>query len=134
MMRFTSGQKPMSSMRSASSSTRISTWERSQSRWLHRSSRRPGVATRTSTPRRSACGLRFVADAAVDNGDTVLGEPGGLLCDALDLQGELASRRDDERGGLAAAGLHALQQRQHERGGLAGARLGAADDVAAFDD
>ncbi len=57
----TSRMKPMSSMRSASSSTRISTLERSSVRcWPAWSSRRPGVATRMSTPRlraRSICGL-----------------------------------------------------------------------------
>ena len=50
--------KPMSSMRSASSSTKISTWLRSSVRCWAWSSRRPGVATRMSTPRRSlsTCG------------------------------------------------------------------------------
>ena len=47
---FTSWMKPMSSMRSASSSTRISIWLRSSSPCCCRSSRRPGVATSTSTP------------------------------------------------------------------------------------
>ena len=58
MIRFICGRKPMSSMRSASSSTRTSTasslaWPASM--W---SSRRPGQATRMSTPRRrlSICG------------------------------------------------------------------------------
>ncbi len=91
-MRFTSGQKPMSSMRSASSSTRISTCERSQSRWLHRSSRRPGRGDEHVDAAAQRLCLRPVADAAVDDGDAVLGEPGGLLGDALDLQGELAGR------------------------------------------
>ena len=44
-MRSTGGRKPMSSMRSASSRTRIFTWASDRSpRWM-RSSRRPGVAT-----------------------------------------------------------------------------------------
>ncbi|MNT30200.1 hypothetical protein D3C72_1659810 [compost metagenome] len=49
-MRCRSGKKPMSSMRSASSSTTYSTWLSTAflaSMW---SSRRPGVATKTSTP------------------------------------------------------------------------------------
>ena len=46
-----SRMKPMSSMRSASSRTRISMPERSRVRWLMWSSRRPGQATRMSTPR-----------------------------------------------------------------------------------
>ncbi len=49
---FTSWMKPMSSMRSASSSTSISTWDRSMKPCCCRSSRRPGVATRMSTPLR----------------------------------------------------------------------------------
>ena len=49
-MRRTEGRKPMSSMRSASSSTRICTWERSTAFWFMRSMRRPGVAMSTSTP------------------------------------------------------------------------------------
>ena len=48
-----SWMKPMSSMRSASSRTKISTCERSSVRWPWWSSSRPGVATRMSTPRRS---------------------------------------------------------------------------------
>ncbi|MNR27708.1 hypothetical protein D3C85_1449930 [compost metagenome] len=54
-----SWMKPMSSMRSASSSTRISTPDRSTVFWPAWSSRRPGVATRMSTGLRSwaICGL-----------------------------------------------------------------------------
>ena len=48
---LTSWIKPMSSMRSASSSTKNSTPERSTCRCDCRSSSRPGVATSTSTPR-----------------------------------------------------------------------------------
>ena len=50
----TSRMKPMSSMRSASSSTRIETWSSLIWRWVQRSSRRPGVATRISMPALSA--------------------------------------------------------------------------------
>ncbi|MNT69882.1 hypothetical protein D3C72_2082260 [compost metagenome] len=51
----TCGMKPMSSMRSASSSTITSTMSRCTSpRWL-KSSRRPGVATRMSQWRASRC-------------------------------------------------------------------------------
>ena len=57
-MRRMSGRKPMSSMRSASSRTRVSTCERLQSPELMRSMRRPGVATTRSHPLWSAarCG------------------------------------------------------------------------------
>ena len=49
-----SRMKPMSSMRSASSRTSTSTLSKRTARLLWRSSRRPGVATRTSTPLASA--------------------------------------------------------------------------------
>ena len=59
MMRRTTGRKPRSAMWSASSSTVISTASRSTWPWPMRSSRRPGQATTTSTPRRRAvtCGF-----------------------------------------------------------------------------
>ncbi|MCY1434207.1 hypothetical protein D9M71_502610 [compost metagenome] len=57
---FTSWMKPMSSIRSASSSTRISTWERSTLPWPARSSRRPGQATSRSTPLDRACTWGFM--------------------------------------------------------------------------
>ena len=51
MMTFrTSWMKPMSSIRSASSSTKISMPDRSSRPWPDRSSRRPGVAVRMPTP------------------------------------------------------------------------------------
>ena len=53
-MRRTSGRKPISSMRSTSSSTRIFTSFRFIVRCSSRSSSRPGVATRMSMPRLSA--------------------------------------------------------------------------------
>ena len=56
MMRSTSGRKPMSSMRSASSRTRIWTFLSETSPRAMRSSRRPGVATRICARRASfAC-------------------------------------------------------------------------------
>ena len=51
---LTEGRKPMSSMRSASSSTSTSTWERCAAPCSMRSMRRPGVAMSTSQPRLSA--------------------------------------------------------------------------------
>ena len=51
---WTSSRKPWASISSASSSTAISTPERSRSSWRHRSSSRPGVPTMTSTPRSMA--------------------------------------------------------------------------------
>ena len=50
MIFFMAGQKPMSSMRSASSSTSTSTSPRRTAPCSMRSTRRPGVAMRMSTP------------------------------------------------------------------------------------
>jgi hypothetical protein len=54
MIFWMSGRKPMSSIRSASSRTRISTCPRLATLCPTRSSRRPGVATRISMPPRNA--------------------------------------------------------------------------------
>ena len=58
MMRLMSGRNPMSSMRSASSSTNSSTRSRYTTPCVMRSMRRPGVAITTSAPFWSAftCG------------------------------------------------------------------------------
>ena len=56
--RFTSWISPMSSIRSASSSTKISMRDRSSRPWPWRSSSRPGVATRMSRPRRITMNFR----------------------------------------------------------------------------
>ena len=60
-IRRMSWMKPMSRMRSASSSTSTSTPSSCTASWPCRSSSRPGVATRMSTPRCSwrICGLMF---------------------------------------------------------------------------
>ena len=48
----------------------------------------------------------------------------------MDLLGQLACRRDDQRTGLSAwAGEQLVKYRQHEGGGLAGAGLRGSDDV-----
>ncbi|MNR25925.1 hypothetical protein D3C85_1431020 [compost metagenome] len=54
-----SSEKPRSSMRSASSSTKVCNWLNFSAFWRNRSSKRPGVATNRSTPLRSfiICGL-----------------------------------------------------------------------------
>ena len=58
MIRLRSGKKPMSIMRSASSRTRVWMWSKRAWFWRMWSSSRPGVATTSSTPARSAfsCG------------------------------------------------------------------------------
>ena len=64
----TSWMKPMSSMRSASSSTKISSFAEMHAVAAEmRSSRRPGVATRMSMPARSARSCCALPDAAEDH-------------------------------------------------------------------
>jgi hypothetical protein len=65
---LTSWMKPMSSMRSASSSTRICTWLRSSVPLLLQVEQAAGVATRMSTPFLQFFDLRVHADAAEDHG------------------------------------------------------------------
>ena len=89
----------MSSIRSASSRTRISTWPRFATFWPTRSSSRPGVATRISTPLRSALIWGSIGIAAVDDrraqrhGAAVGGDA------VVHLHRELAGRDEDQRRG-----------------------------------
>ena len=97
----------MSSMRSASSSTTYSTWFSTQflaSMW---SSRRPGVATSTSTPRLQLERLRLHVDAAEDHRDAQLGVLGVALDVGGDLVGQLARRREHQRAHRVARRRHA---------------------------
>jgi hypothetical protein len=124
--------KPMSSMRSASSMTRISTPVSSslpRSKW---SSRRPGVAISTSAPRSSFLFLVVERDAADQQRDVELVVLAVFLEVLGDLRGEFARRLEDQRARHAGAGAALFEQRQHrqhEGGGLAGAGLGDAEDV-----
>ena len=124
----------MSSIRSASSRTRTSRWSSfayGKRKW---SSRRPGVATMTSTPVRNACSCGPIADAAEDGGGGEGRVDGELVRVLLDLRGELARGREDERAGDAALlADQAVQDREQERGGLAAARHRAGEHVAALD-
>ncbi len=129
-----SGMKPMSSMRSASSMTRISTpISMMRPRWKW-SSRRPGVAIRHVDAAIELLDL-IVHRHAADQQRQVQLVVDAVLLEALrHLRGELARRRQDQRAGHArpgAARLEAGDHRQNERCGLAGARLGDAENVAA---
>ena len=132
-----SGMKPMSSMRSASSMTRISTpliRMRPRSNW---SSRRPGVAISTSTPRSSFLFWSSNDDAADDQRHRELVVLAVFLEILVHLRGEFARRFEDQRARHAGAGAAAFEQRQHrqhERRGLAGAGLRNADDVLLLQD
>ena len=131
----TSGRKPMSAIWSASSSTVISTSSSWQTPRSIRSPSRPGVATRSSTPRRSASIWRSYGHAA-DGG--LEEEPDGLAerhQRVVDLHGQLAGRHQDQglrvvRPGPAARGEPG-EQRQAEGERLAGAGLAAAEHVPA---
>ena len=75
MMRRTSGRKPMSNMRSASSSTSTSTPDRSTVPWPRWSRSRPGQATTISAPARKAWICGADANAAVDGDAAQRGLP-----------------------------------------------------------
>ena len=103
-----------------------------RTRWRIRSSRRPGVAMRTSgASRRAASWGRWLTPPKM----TVCRTPkvAAVGLDPLvDLGGELAGRGQDEHPhavGAARPGGEPLQQRQDERGGLPGACLRARQDV-----
>ena len=133
-MRSTSGMNPMSSMRSASSITRIlASVSRIEPR-SNMSSRRPGVAISTSTPRISAS---FWSD--------MLSPPMISACVSFrylpywtkfsaTCKSEFARRLQDQAarhaGPRARAGQD-IQHRQGEAGGLAGAGLRRAHHVPA---
>ena len=132
-----SWMKPMSSMRSASSRTKISIAdEAAHSRWPMRSSRRPGVATSMSTPRRSAwtCGCWPTPpkiDRAARRAVAAVGAEA-----LVDLRRELARGGQDQdadrpRVRRCRGAGEALEDGQGEGGGLAGAGLGAGEQVAA---
>ena len=129
-----SGMKPMSSMRSASSMTRISTPISMM------------LAALEMVQQPAGRGDQHV-DAAVELLDLVVHRHAAdqqrhveLVIDAVFLEalrhlgGEFARRREDQRARHArpgAARFEAGDHRQHEGGGLAGAGLGDAEHVAA---
>ena len=132
--------KPMSSIRSASSRTSISTWPRLTRALPAWSRRRPGVATRISMPRAAAlCGhaARRRRRRCSERHVAAVGREA-----VRHLDGELAGRRDDQRTHRMSCGrearvgvpLQPLQHGQHEGGGLARARLGTRHQVAAGKD
>ena len=135
MMRLRSGRKPMSSMRSASSRTRVCSW--SKRAWLL-----PHVVeqpARRGDEDLDAGAQRFLLRphrrAADEQADAQLGVVRQAQADVVDLLGQLARRRDDQRLRRAARQVHELMQdRQQEGGGLAGAGLGGGDQVAAGED
>ena len=135
MIRLRSGRKPMSSMRSASSRTSVCSW--SKRAWFCRmwSSSRPGVATSSSTPARSAFSCGPIGVPPTRRPTRSVGVVGQAQADVVDLLGQLARGRDDQRLRRAARQVQELvQDRQQEGGRLAGAGLGGGDEVAAGED
>ena len=136
-MRSTSGMKPMSSMRSASSITRILT---SFSRMLAALEEVEQAARRGDQHVDAALerALLVVEAHAADQQRHV-----ELVVLAVDLEvlghlgGQLARRLQDQRARHARLGAalgQDVDHRQDEGGGLAGAGLGASEDVAAHQD
>ena len=122
-MRLICGAKPMSSMRSASSSTstsRSSNTTFCRSRW---SIRRPGVATTMSTPARSFFCCGSMRHAAVHRHDAQLGVSRVLVHAFLHLDAQLARRREDQRARPLRTAEKSIDDGKRERGGLAGSRL-----------
>ena len=129
----------MSSMRSASSSTRISTWRQVEralcSGMVQQAARRGDDDVDSAFQRRD---LIVDRHAAEDDGDGRLLVLAVVAHALLDLCSELARRREDQRAHgvarLAGGGLRQrepMQDRQYEAGGLAGAGLRAGEQVAA---
>ena len=134
-MRSMSGMKPMSSIRSASSMTRISMPGQQEAAALGEIEQTPG---RRDDDVRPAGDLGFLIaerHAANQKREIELVVDPVFAESLLDLGGELARRLQNERARHAGAGAAALEHRQHrqgEGGGLAGAGLGDAQHVAAL--
>ena len=129
-----SGRKPMSSIRSASSSTamRISSRRRVPPAMWSRI--RPGVPTITSAPRRRSCGLLAQGLAAVEGDDARVSARGQLDAFVADLDGQLAGRGQDQGLGMRrlVAGVQPLEDRDREGGRLARPGPGLAHHVHAL--
>ena len=122
-MRFSAWMKPRSSIWSASSRTRISTSRRLRARRSMRSSRRPGVATRTSTPERELALLLADGHAAEDDRGGQL-HVAAIGAEALgDLARELAGGAEDENAAALADGARAGSSARRWRIGSAKAAV-----------
>ena len=133
-IRRTLGQKPMSSMRSASSRTRISTFEEIDIFALVQVDQAPRRGHEHLDAALQALDLRLVLHAADDDARPLTGVLAYDRGDLLDLLCEFSRRGHDERARRSRAHSDTLHERQRERGGLAGARLCGTNDVATFED
>ena len=128
-MRRMSGKKPMSHMRSASSSTNTSTCVRSTSPSPAWSRSRPGQATRIARPRGRQLAGPCSRRRRRRRCRPVLAPRSPIA--RVRLLGELRVGARMSAARPVAAGQQVLEDGQDERGGLAGARLGEAEDVVA---
>ncbi len=114
--------------------TTTSTSSRSQVRWSIRSVSRPGVATRMSTPRRSASACRSNDMPPTTEATRQAERLRERRERVADLLRQLAGRDEHEAAGARGCGApagEAGEQRQAEGEGLARAGLAAAEHVAA---
>ena len=123
----------MSSMRSASSSTRMLDAAQIHQLALEKSHRRPGVAMMTCAPLRMACNWAHSLSAADDDGGAETGAGGdhgeGSLIWIASSRVGLRMRAQTPVGWLFATSDS--KQRQHESKRLAGAGLRRGDHIAA---
>ena len=101
-MRRTSGRKPMSSMRSASSSTRNLTWSSRQVPCCIMVEQPAGRGDQHIHAVAQGVRLLAVADAAEDHGDAQVGEAGEIVDGGFDLGGQFAGRLEDQHARLRA--------------------------------
>ncbi len=124
----------MSAMRSASSTTTISTASRSDLAALDEVGEAAGARDEHVDAAAQRLQLRAEAGAAVDGGDPQLALPAEPLELAADLRGELTGGDEHEPGRpLRRRAPDAHDERDPEGDGLAGAGRGAAAEVAAGD-
>jgi hypothetical protein len=126
-IRRISGRKPMSSIRSASSSTRILELRELRVGARKWSSRRPGRGDDDVHAAAEGVLLRPHADAAEHRGAGDRRVDGQIHQVLVDLRRQLARRRQHQRARRAARLVHQrVQDRQQERGRLAAAGLAQA--------
>ena len=129
-MRSTAGRKPMSSMRSASSSTSVWTWSSVKARRWSRSSSRPGVATTMWARRARASASR--SRRRRRRRPTRRLRPRARAAQLVDdLAGQLTRRGEHQRRRAARVGRDAVDQRHAEGERLAGAGGRLGQDVVA---
>ena len=130
-MRRIAGKKPISNMRSASSSTSVYLLEVDQP-GHRKSSRRPGVATIDPGSGPQSPNLRFLGQTADNEGRGRKFAVPQLFVLLVDLHGKFARGHQDRAlQGCETKSATGARSRARGRQGLAGARLGGGQDVSA---